>query len=279
MFAELQKVFARPEPFQYYTAEKLWNDPHISAQMLKYHLDEKADPASRNRTFLDRSIAWLAERFQVGPGLRIADFGCGPGLYTIPLAERGARVTGIDFSRRSIAYAREQAANKGLSIDHQWQNYLDFSSPQQFDLIIIIYCDYCALSPQQRNRLLGIIHQHLAVDGHLLFDVFSLSAYRERKEGTLCEPRLMEGFWSADDYFGFLQTCKYEDEQVVLDKYSIFEAEHSFEVYNWLQYFTRDEISAELHECGLQVVDWYADVAGSAFDPDAAEIAVIAKKE
>lgn len=265
-------------PFQYYTAEKLWNDPHISAQMLNYHLDEKADPASRNRVFLDRSMAWLAERFQVGPGLRIADFGCGPGLYTTPLAELGGRVTGIDFSRRSIAYAQEQAAKKGLNIDYRWQNYLDFSSPLQFDLIIMIYCDYCVLSPQQRSRLLGIIHQHLAVGGHFLVDVFSLSAFRERKEGTVCEPRLMGGFWSADDYFGFMQTCKYEDAHVVLDKYSIFETERSFEVYNWLQYFTCDEMTAELREGGLQVVDWYADVAGSAFDPDAPEIAVVAQK-
>ena len=130
------------------------------------------------------------------------------------------------MARRGLKLWRQAGSRNKLCShkDYQWQNYLDFSSPQQ------------------RNKLLGIIHQHLAAGGHLLFDVFSLSAYRERKEGALCEPWLMEGFWSADDYFGFLQTCKYEDEQVVLDKYSIFEAEHSFEVYNWLQYFTRDKI-------------------------------------
>ncbi|HOJ15222.1 MAG TPA: class I SAM-dependent methyltransferase, partial [Deltaproteobacteria bacterium] len=38
---------------------------------------------------------------------RILDLGCGPGLYTKRLSDAGYDVTGMDYSRRSIAYAKE----------------------------------------------------------------------------------------------------------------------------------------------------------------------------
>jgi len=82
----------------------------------------------------------------------IADFGCGPGLYTTRLAERGAIVTGIDFSENSLRHAKQVADEKGLDITYVLRNYLDFDTTDRFDLIIMIMCDYCALSPGQRNK-------------------------------------------------------------------------------------------------------------------------------
>lgn len=278
MYEHLQRALARPLPFQFYTAERLWNDPHISAQMLTLHLDEEADPASRRRSFLDRSVAWLSRYFQVGHGMKIADFGCGPGLYTTALAELGADVTGIDFSQRSIAHARREAGKKGLNIDYRQQNYLDFADDRCFDLITLIYCDYCALSPRQRKTLLGIMHRHLTDGGRLLFDVFSLAAYRQRQEDCRCERRLMDGFWSADDYYGLMKTFRYEDEHLVLDKYSIVEAGRTFVVYNWLQYFSPAVLRAELRESGFDVCEIFADVSGRKYCEEAPEIAVVASK-
>ena len=278
MYAQLQQAFARPKPYQYYTAELLWNDPHISAQMLKFHLDEDAEPASRRREFIERSLVWLMGRFQVGPGMRIADFGCGPGLYTTPLAKQGAEVVGIDFSQRSISHAQQQAQANGLTIDYRQLNYLDFSCDRKFDLISLIYCDFCPLSPYQRRQLLGIMHSHLADGGQLLLDVCSLAAYQQRQESNCCEHQLMGGFWSAADYYGLMHTFKYEAEQLVLDKYTIVEESRSFEVYNWLQYFSRESIEAELLENGFAVSEIYADVAGTEYRDDAPEIAVIARK-
>src|SRR5512136_371658 len=99
MFVELEKINARPEPFEFYTARDLWTDEHTSKQMLAFHLDDGIDASSRNIDFIDRSVAWITSRFNIGAGTKIADFGCGPGLYTTRLAKRQADVTGIDFSK------------------------------------------------------------------------------------------------------------------------------------------------------------------------------------
>lgn len=118
MFEQLEKINARPKPFEFYTAYDLWTDAYTSKRMLEFHLDGKTDISSRNAAFIDRSVDWITARFNIGAGKKIADFGCGPGLYALRLARRHAEVTGIDFSERSIRYAREAAAREGLSIQY-----------------------------------------------------------------------------------------------------------------------------------------------------------------
>ena len=86
--------------------------------MLSFHLKERIDVSSRNAEFINLSVEWIASEFNIGRGTKIADFGCGPGLYAVRLAKRGANVTGIDFSKRSIEYAKEVAARKHLDINY-----------------------------------------------------------------------------------------------------------------------------------------------------------------
>ena len=161
MYRQLEKINQRPRPFEFYTAGDLWTDEHISERMLRYHLDEHGDVASRTAAFIDRSVEWIASRFAVSSEMRIVDFGCGPGLYTSRLARMQAKVTGIDFSTRSIQYAVKEAEEDGLSIRYVNQDYLEFETEARFDLALMITCDFCALSPVQRKQMLGKFHRLL----------------------------------------------------------------------------------------------------------------------
>ncbi len=154
MFAQLEDINKRPDPFEFYTAEDLWTDEHTSEQMLAYHLNTEIDVSSRRKEFIERSADWIATRFHVNQGTRIADFGCGPGLYANRLGKLGAHVTGIDFSKRSIDYARGVATDQGLRVEYVNRNYFDFETDAQFDLIMMIMCDFCALSSSQRTTIL-----------------------------------------------------------------------------------------------------------------------------
>lgn len=279
MYDELKKIDRIPRPFEFYTAETLWADEHISKQMLAFHLDDNSEPASRPKAFIDCSVSWLKSRFNIGPGVKIADFGCGPGLYTTRFARLGAEVTGIDFSQRSINYAKQTAAKEKLDITYVLDNYLEFSSTEKFDLITMIYCDFCALSPEQRGLLLRKFRSMLAEGGAVILDVFSLNGFARRQETSVFERNLLSGFWSEKDYYGFLKTTKYDDEKVVLDKYSIVEPDRTFHVYNWLQYFSVEALLQEFSDNGLKVIEKYSDIAGTTFYPDSEEMAVIAVKK
>jgi len=279
MFEELEDINSRPEPFEFYTASDLWTDEHTSEQMLKFHLNEDIDVASRNAAFINRSVEWMASYFEIGAGTKIADFGCGPGLYTTRLARMQADVVGIDFSKRSIEYAQEVAMKEGLSIQYINQNYLEFETDEHFDLILMIMCDFCALSPTQRKAMLSKFHTLLESEGAVLLDVYSLNAFEQREETALYEANLLKGFWSPNKYYGFQNTFKYEKEKVVLDKYTIIEADRTRTIYNWFQYFSPETLEREFVECGFTIEQLFSDVAGMPFDSKANEFAVVAKKK
>jgi SAM-dependent methyltransferase len=278
MFEELEKINTRPKPFEFYTASDLWTDEHTSKQMLSFHLNGEVDVSSRNASFIKRSVQWIASYFNVGTGIKIADFGCGPGLYAIKLAKHQADVTGIDFSKTSIQYAREAAAREGLLIHYLNRNYLEFKTDDRFHLILMIMCDFCALSPGQRKKMLSTFHNILVPGGSVLLDVYSLNVFEKREETTMYEANLLNGFWSPHKYYGFLNTFKYMKERVILDKYSLVEDGRTRTVYNWLQYFCPESLEKELVECGFIIENCYSDVAGTPYDSQASEFAVIAKK-
>jgi SAM-dependent methyltransferase len=278
MFEELERINERPEPFEFYTASDLWTDEHTSNQMLSFHLNEAIDVSSRNAEFINRSVEWIAFEFNIGRDTKIADFGCGPGLYATHLAKRGANVTGIDFSKRSIEHAKEVAAREQLNISYVKQNYLEFETEGRFDLVLMIMCDFCALSPTQRKGILSKFHNILKPSGSVLLDVYSLSAFEQREEAVTYEVNQQNGFWSPNRYYGFLNTFKYDEEKVVLDKYTIIESERTRQVYNWLQYFAPEDLEREFIAAGLSVKGIYSDVAGTQYDRKSSEFAVIANR-
>jgi 2-polyprenyl-3-methyl-5-hydroxy-6-metoxy-1,4-benzoquinol methylase len=278
MFKKLEEINSRPAPFEFYTAEELWANEHTSKQMLAYHLNESIDVSSRKVEFIDRSVEWIVSNFGVDGDSQIADFGCGPGLYASRLAKKGAKVTGIDFSESSIRYARETAEKQALNINYIHANYLDFNTPDRFDLIIMIMCDFCALSPEQRKIMLTKFHSLLKPGGSVLLDVYSLKSFDQKAESSTYELNQLNKFWSPEDYYCFVNTFKYEEAKVTLDKYTIIEESRTRTVYNWLQHFSKESLSNEFEENGFKVEELYSDVAGSPLHSESPEIAISARK-
>lgn len=84
----------------------MWTDEYISQQLLSVHLNADIDLASRKKTSIDKTTEWILKEAN-GKNLEILDLGCGPGLYTQKFAKKGHNVTGIDFSKCSINYAKK----------------------------------------------------------------------------------------------------------------------------------------------------------------------------
>ena len=279
MFNELMNLYKKPKPFEVYTAEKLWSEPYISQKMLESHLNESVDAASRNKKFVDNSVAWIIDNFKIGEGSSVIDFGCGPGLYTTPIAQAGASVTGIDFSENSIAYAKEVARKNNLTIDYIHDNYLNFSTEKKFDLIIMIYLDFTVLSPDQRSRLLKIFNKILKPNGSILMDVYSFAHFNNKKEQVLLGMDGMGKFWSPEDHFSVQHTFKYDEEKLILDKYTVYLEKEKREFFNWEQCFDKETIINEFSQANLKIVDFLGSVTGTEYDKDSEEFCVIAQKQ
>lgn len=277
MFDELERLSARPAPFSALTTKLLWADPCTSERMLEHHLDGTVDISSRTTESIERSVGWLTGTVGIGRGTRVLDLGCGPGLYSNRLAAAGAAVTGVDFSERSIRYARATAPSCGLGeATYIHGDYLDVPIPGTFDVALMIMCDFCAIGPEQRGRLLARLSSLLDTGGRFVFDVYGLPAMAGREEGHSFTPNPEGGFWSPDPYFEFVSSFVYGADRVTLDRYEIVEARRSRTIYNWLQHYDPPALAAELDGNGFELAEFLGDLAGAPFDPHGTEFATIA---
>ncbi|MDQ2079269.1 class I SAM-dependent methyltransferase [Xanthobacteraceae bacterium Astr-EGSB] len=276
MYETLKRFHERPAPFSYYTTDTLWTDPHISGRMLGFHLDESSDLASRRPAVIDGIVDWI-DRYVGLAGKRVCDIGCGPGLYALRMARRGAAVTGIDFSTRSVDHARRMTKAEGADATFIVGDYLKDEIPGGQDLVCLIYGDMCAMSAENRRAVTAKVRRALKPGGLFIFDLFSQGQFAERAESTSFARNMMDGFWSAADYFGFLKVFLYPEECVALDRYLIVEDSRSFEVFNWMRYYSPQAARAEFDGNGFQIERLVDVSTGAPWTLSASPFAVIAR--
>ncbi len=253
MYDLLKRLAVNPVPFCHYTAPELWTRPHTARQMLAYHLDGSNDIASRSSAAIEAITSWIDDRFSVR-GKAVCDLGCGPGLYARQLAQRGAEVTGFDISSCSLAHARQLCSDLDTEPCFMSGNYLNDPLPSDQDLVLLIYADYCALSPQQRAHLLAKMRGQLRDGGHIILDVFSDLIFSQLSESLTIEQDLMGGFWAPAPYVGLKRSWLWPETMLALDHYLIANESEQFEICNWTQYFSPEDLRRELASFGFEKV-------------------------
>lgn len=254
------------------SSEPFWDDEHISKGLLEAHLDPNMDAASRRHSFIDNSVKWLTSIIPAGS--KILDLGCGPGLYTKRLSDAGYDVTGIDYSRRSIAYAKEHDAKT----KYICQDYLTMDYTEAFDAITLIYCDYAALIPDERKILLSKIHRALKPNGLFIFDVFTEQTFKGKKDCTFWSYHEKGGFWSDKPHLCLEASYYYLDNTVKVDKTIVITEDGLREYLIWDTVYTKHTLLNEVQPFGFQEDGIYDDVCGNPYTGEADTLCLVLKK-
>ncbi|HAV06790.1 MAG TPA: bifunctional 3-demethylubiquinol 3-O-methyltransferase/2-polyprenyl-6-hydroxyphenol methylase, partial [Pseudomonas sp.] len=81
-------------------------------------------------------VNWIDEHISLA-GKKVIDIGCGGGILSEAMAQRGAQVTGIDMGEAPLSVARLHLLESGLEIDYRQitAEAMAAEAPEQFDVV------------------------------------------------------------------------------------------------------------------------------------------------
>lgn len=98
----------------------------------------------------------------------LLELGCGDGSVTLPLAQRGFDVYGIDISPTAISWAQDKAQAQDLQADFREGNVINLPYTERFfDLIIDADCSHCVIGEDRKAFFSGVIRV-LKCDGYFI---------------------------------------------------------------------------------------------------------------
>jgi SAM-dependent methyltransferase len=155
-----------------------WDDPDFSERMLREHLDQSHGAASRQEAEILHLVNWQWEHLRLQPGSRLLDITCGPGLYAVEFARRGAVVTGIDFGPASIRHARDLANQRHLDdrctfIQADVRSALSTQVEAAYDAALFIYGQLSVFTREQAAQLLRRTAAALKPGGRLVVELLA----------------------------------------------------------------------------------------------------------
>ncbi len=159
-----------------------WNSPEFSKRMLREHLSQEHDLASRNLQAIASQAAWIAGRCLPEIKGSILDLGCGPGLYAPHLIAAGRRYLGIDFGPASVAYATKRFARPDRC-SFVLGDIRDTPFDGPHDLAMLLYGECNVFPPDEIARILSRAFEALKPGGRLLLEVHTFEAVKALGEG------------------------------------------------------------------------------------------------
>ena len=252
-----------PEPWA--EGEKIpWSDPDFSRRMLREHLSQKHDAASRRRRIIRRHIDWIHRTVLEGKPGRILDLGCGPGLYTSRLARLGSTCFGIDFSPASIAYAEEQARKGSLACTYRLQDLRRADFGRGYDLVLFIFGEFNVFSPADARKILRKAYRALKTGGALLLEVSSFDAVEQMGEQPSMWYMEASGLFSDEPHLCLMESFWDKARSVATERYMIVDA-CTATVRRYAastQAYTDDRFRSLLSEAGFREISFHASLTG-----------------
>ncbi len=130
----------------------------------------------RDRAELDATLDFLARELRIGRGSTVFDQCCGIGSLSIPLASRGANVTGIDLAASYIRRAQASAQAAGTVCRFERADAFEFATATPCDAAFNWWTSFGYSHDDARNRsMLERAHDSLKPGGRFALDYLNVA--------------------------------------------------------------------------------------------------------
>ena len=254
-----------------------WDEPGFSARMLREHLSQAHDLASRRFELIDRHVRWLHETVAEGGRGRVLDLACGPGLYSSRLARLGHRCLGIDFSPAAIEHARAVAKDEGLPCRYRLADLRDGGFADEtgapFDLALLISGELDVFPPEDAASILAEVGRVLRPGGALVLEVHEPATVRSKEERPATWSAHESGLFSAKPHLLLQESAWFEEEQAAVERFYVVDLGSSrVERHEISTRATRlEEYAAWLGTAGLEAIEILGSLGGAEIGESEAE--------
>jgi SAM-dependent methyltransferase len=120
-----------------------------------------------------QDIAFWVARAREARG-RVLELACGTGRITLPIAEAGVPIVGIDTNGAYLEQARQQAATRRLPASFVHGDMRAFDLDDTLEYAFIGFQSVaCLTHPDELETCFGRVRQHLRPGGRFIFDAFN----------------------------------------------------------------------------------------------------------
>ncbi|RAZ79699.1 class I SAM-dependent methyltransferase [Planococcus halotolerans] len=140
--------------------------------MFKSNFEKYNDPEQYDLEYQNylNDVPFLAEWANKQKGT-VVDLGCGTGRATIPLAQKGYKLIGVDLHEGMLNHARGKTMNDSLSVEWILQDCTKLSLNVLVSLMYMTGNSFQHfLTNESQNQLLQSVHNHLEVNGVFIFN-------------------------------------------------------------------------------------------------------------
>ncbi len=187
----------------------------------------------------EKEVDFIYEALKLYNTAKVLDLFCGAGRHSIELTKRGCKPVGIEYNPEYLKLAREQAKEKGVSIEFIQGDvrYVDFG--EGYDGAIIMFHSFGYFSDKEDRMLLEKVYNTLKERGRFFIEILNrdwlLKNFVEKEETEIdgikiVEEREFDILTSRNNF----TIKRYEKEGVVLKKgswrfYSAHETKNTLE--------------------------------------------------
>lgn len=212
----------------------------------------------------------------------VLDLGCGTGRLTIPLAQAGFAVTGIDNEQAMLATAAQKLKAAGLenSVKLVSADMVSLSLPDQaFSLALVTQNTIMHLSDIQMRAAMRAVRKHLAKGGVLLVDAanpLQIGSAPDQPNFTL-ERRL-----KRDDSTEVLQYARWindrENQFVAVDWRYVADDGNVVHASTKYYYYYPHTLQMLMNDSGLEWQAVYGDYQAGKFTEGSERLIIIARR-
>ena len=204
-------------------------------------------------------------------GRAVLDQACGPGRYSIPFANRGFQVTGIDRTRYFLNRGRTRARAARARVEWVRADMRDFVRPESFDLALNMFTSFGYFAKDADNfKVLQNLHASLRPRGvcvmelmgkEVLARIWQPTSVQEIGGTKLLNRRRIQGDWDR-----------------VWNEWTLIRGARAARYTFDLALYSGRELRDLLGEAGFSEVRLYGSLDGAPYGIDAKRLVVVARK-